>query len=64
MHQVAQWFSILHRQRLKIADFASQDQRQAQIKQFIGAWKQQAHPFNWSTKSVAKVMAEAAAIAA
>jgi hypothetical protein len=34
------------------------------IEQFIGAWNQHAHPFNWSTKSVATVMAEVPAIAA
>jgi hypothetical protein len=27
-------------------------------------WNQHPHPFNWSTKSVAKVMAEVPAIAA
>jgi transposase len=64
MNQVEQWFSILQRQRLKIADVASQDQLQAQIEQFIAEWNQQAHPCNWSTKSVAKVMAEAPTMAA
>ncbi len=34
------------------------------LDQCIAAWNQQAHPFNWSTKSVAKVMAEAPAMAA
>jgi hypothetical protein len=34
------------------------------LEQFIQEWNQQAHPFNWSTKSVAKVMAEAPALAA
>ena len=31
------------------------------IHQFIAQWNEQAHPFNWSTKSVAKVMADAPA---
>lgn len=64
MNQVEQWFSILQRKRLKIADFASKDHLKAQLEQFIAEWNQQAHPFNWSTQSVAKVMAEAPAMAA
>jgi hypothetical protein len=32
--------------------------------QYIQEWNQHAHPFNWSTKSVAKVMAAAPALAA
>jgi transposase len=64
MNQVEQWFSVLQRKRLRIVDFASKDQLRAQIEQFIAEWNQHAHPFNWSTKSVAKVMADAPAMAA
>ena len=64
MNQVEQWFSILQRQRLRIADFESKEHLQAKLDQCIREWNQQAHPFNWSTKSVAKVMAEAPALAA
>jgi transposase len=64
MNHVEQWFSIFQRKRLRIADFASKEHLQAKIEQFIGEWNQHAHPFNWSTKSVAKVMAKAPAIAA
>jgi transposase len=64
MNQVEQWFSILRRKRLRIADFASKDHLRATLEQFICEWNQQAHPFHWSTKSVAKVMAEAPARAA
>ena len=64
MNQVEQWFSILHRKRLRIADFTSKDHLRAKLDQFIWEWNKQAHPFNWSTKSVAKVMAEAPALAA
>jgi transposase len=64
MNQVEQWFSILQRKRLRIADFTSKDHLRAKLEQFIREWNQQAHPFNWSTKSVAKVMAEAPALAA
>jgi hypothetical protein len=64
MNQVEQWFSILHRKRLSIVDFDSKDHLRAKIDQFIDEWNPQAHPFNWSTQSVAKVMAEAPALAA
>jgi transposase len=59
MNQVEQGFSILQRKRLRAADFASKEDMQPKIMQFITQWHQHAHPFNWSTKSVAKVMAEA-----
>jgi transposase len=64
MNQVEQWFSIFQRKRLRIADFESKEHLRAKIGQFICEWNQHAHPFNWSTKSVAKVMAEAPAMAA
>jgi hypothetical protein len=28
------------------------------LQQFIGEWNEQAHPFRWTTKSVARVMAK------
>ena len=64
MNQVEQWFSILQRKRLRIADFESKEHLHAKLGQFIHEWNQHAHPFNWSTKSVAKVMAGAHALAA
>ena len=64
MNQGEQWFSILQRKRLRIADFDSKEHLHAKLSQFIGAWNQQAHPFHWSTKSVATVMAKAPALAA
>jgi hypothetical protein len=64
MNQVEQWFSILQRKRLRIVDFDAKDPLRAKLEQFIREWNQQAHPFNWSTKSVAKVMAAAPARAA
>jgi transposase len=64
MNQVEQWFSIFQRKRLRIADFESTAHLQAKIEQFIREWNQHKHPFNWSTKSVAKVMAEVPAMAA
>jgi transposase len=64
MNQVEQWFSILQRKRLRIVDFASKDDLHAKLMQFIVEWNEHAHPFNWSTQSVAKVMAAAPAKAA
>jgi transposase len=59
MNQIEQWFSILQRKRFRIADFACKADLSAKLQQFITQWNEQAHPFNWSTKSVAKVMADA-----
>jgi transposase len=64
MNHVEQWFSILQRKRLRIVDFESKDQLHTKLDQFIREWNQHAHPFNWSTKSVAKIMAAAPALAA
>ncbi len=57
MNQVEQWFSILKRKRFRIVDFESKDDLRAKIELFIAQWNEHAHPFNWSTKSVAKIMA-------
>jgi transposase len=59
LNQVEQWFSILQRKRLRIVDFASKADLQVKLMQFIAEWNEVAHPFNWTTKSVAKVMADA-----
>src|SRR5262249_23668094 len=64
MHQVEQWFSIRQRKRLRIAAFVSKAALQTPSDQFIVEWNQVAHPCNWSTKSVAKIMADAPAKAA
>lgn len=57
MNQVEQWFGILQRKRLKLVDFAGKAELAERLAAFIAEWNQQAHPFNWSSKSVAKVMA-------
>jgi len=59
LNQVEQWFSILQRKRFRIVNFASKEDLKQKIYQFIDEWNMRAHPFNWSTKSVAKVMAHA-----
>jgi transposase len=58
MNQVEQWFSILQRKRLAIVDFASKAELAEKLQQFMAQWNEQAHPFNWTGKSVAKVMAK------
>jgi hypothetical protein len=58
MNQVEQWFSIARRKRLRIADFASKDDLAERLMAFIREWNEMAHPFNWTSKSVAKVMAK------
>jgi hypothetical protein len=59
MNQVEQWFSILQRKRFRFADFESKADLQDKVEQFVVQWNQQAHSFNWSSKSVVKVMAKA-----
>jgi transposase len=58
MNQVEQWFSILQRKRLRIADFADKAALAERLQAFIREWNEVAHPFNWGTKSVAKIMAK------
>jgi transposase len=58
MNQVEQWFGIARRKRLRIADFASTEHLAERLMAFIGEWNEIAHPFNWTSKSVAKVMAK------
>jgi transposase len=58
MNQVEQWFSILQRKRLKIANFKDKQALAERLQAFITEWNTHAHPFQWTTKSVAKVMAK------
>jgi transposase len=57
MNQIEQWFSILQRKRLRIVDFPTLEALADRLHAFIAHWNARAHPFRWSTKSVAKVMA-------
>jgi transposase len=58
MNQVEQWFSILQRKRLAIADFADKAHLAERLHAFVEEWNEQAHPFNWTRKSVTKIMAK------
>ena len=64
LNQVEPWCSILQRKRLRIVDVASTADLQAKLMPFMAEWNAMAHPFNWTTKSVAKVMADAVPVAA
>ena len=43
---------------LRIADFARKEHLAEQLMALISEWNEIAHPFNWTSKSVAKVMAK------
>ncbi len=58
MNQVEQWFSILQRKRLKIADFADKKALSQRLTAFIDEWNIVAHPFHWSEKSTLKILAK------
>ena len=58
MNQVEQWFSILQRKRLAIADFADKAHLAERLHAFVKEWNEYAHPFHWTKKSVTKIMAK------
>ena len=58
MNQVEQWFSILQRKRLAIADFADKAHLAERLHSFVAEWNEHAHPFNWTRKSATKIMAK------
>ncbi|MGE3540465.1 MAG: transposase [Candidatus Tectimicrobiota bacterium] len=58
MNQVAQWFSILQRQRLGMADLAEKKHLAQRLMASVAEWNAHAHPLQWSTRSVTKVMAK------
>ena len=58
MHQGEPWLSLLQRQRLRSADVADKPHLAERLMACVAAWNEHAHPFQWSTKSVAKVMAK------
>lgn len=58
LNQIEQWFSILPRKRLAIADFADKTEGAERLQAYIKAWNAVAQPFQWSTKAVTKIMAK------
>jgi DDE superfamily endonuclease len=59
LNPVEQWFGLLQRKRLRYASFASLDDLHLKLRRFIAQWNERAHPFAWTSTSVAKVMAKA-----
>jgi hypothetical protein len=60
MNQGEQWFSILQRTRLSIADFAAVEHLAARLDAVVAEWNEQAHPLHWTRAAVATVMARCA----
>jgi transposase len=58
MNQIEQWFSILVRKRLRIADFDSKAHLTERLKAFIREWNGSAHPFHWKESSFDKIFAK------
>lgn len=58
MNQVEQWFSILQRKRLIIADFADKQALSQRLSAFIQEWNLIAHPFKRSQHSSTKILAK------
>lgn len=58
MNQVEQWFSIVQRKRLTAPNFPNVDELEQRLLAFIREWNEIAHPFKWTAKSFAKVLAK------
>jgi transposase len=58
LNQVEQWFGIVRRKRFRIVDFPCKEKLAERLMAFMDEWNETAHPFDWTTKSVAKVMAK------
>lgn len=57
MNQIEQWFGTLQRKRFGISNFDSLDDLDQKVHQFIDHYNTYAQPYNWTSKSVARVMA-------
>lgn len=57
MNQVEQWFGVVQRKRLRLADFGSKEALREAIAQFIAESNEHAHPYRWDQRSAAKVCA-------
>ena len=58
LNQVEQWFSILQRKLLRHPNFPDLIALAAALVEFIARWNRFAHPFNWTTCSITKIMAK------
>ncbi len=57
LNQVEQWFGIIQRKLLRLANYATCEHLADAIEGFIAHWNERAHPFNWKTSSLTRVMA-------
>jgi len=58
LNQVEQWFSILQRKLLRRPNFSDLNALAKAIADFIKRWNRFAKPFNWTSRSITKVMAK------
>lgn len=58
MNPVEQWLSILRRKRLRSPNFPDVPALAKAIRQFIREWNELAHPFRWTARSFAKILAK------
>lgn len=58
MNQIEQWFSIIQRKRLRVADFDNLEDLEERVLAFIAEWNDEAHPFAWKRSSFDKVLAK------
>lgn len=61
MNRVEQWFAILARKAPRIAGFAGIPALDCHLHRFIAHRDRHAHPFNWTTGSVTRVLAKCVA---
>lgn len=57
LNQVEQWFAIIQRKLLRLANFPSIAALAEGLAAWIKRWNERAHPFNWHSGSLCKVMA-------
>lgn len=57
LNQVEQWFGIIQRKLLRLANYSDRAALAAAIGAYIERWNRYAHPFNWQTSSITRVMA-------
>ena len=61
LNQVEQWFAIIQRKLLRLANYPDTDALADAIQQYIAHWNRRAHPFNWQATSLTRVMAATSA---
>lgn len=58
LNQVEQWFGIIQRKLLRLANYTSCAHLSAAIHAYIEYWNRSAHPFNWRIGSICKLTAD------